>query len=151
MDLQKIKALIDIAANSKLSELEWDEGEYHLRIVRGEASANSKALTSATRITPPVTVSAPAPAPQPSAPALEIAQAHTVTAPMFGVFCLRPAPTEAPFVQLGDMVKKGQKICMLEAMKLFHSLESDRAGRVVEILVEHGQEVDAGQPLLRIE
>ena len=75
---------------------------------------------------------------------------HVVKAPMFGLFSRSPAPNDAPFVQLGDVVQKGQKLGLLEAMKIFTAIETDRDGRVVAILVEDGQEVDAGQALFHV-
>lgn len=157
MDLQKIKSLITLVANSSLAELELEEGECVLRLVRNDTSACPMAttITPASRSThKPDTpslaaVPAPTPAAQVSAPAAANA-GYLVKAPMFGVFCLTPAPKEPPFVQVGDTVKKGQKLCMLEAMKLFHVLEAERDGTVVEILADNGQEVDADQPLLRL-
>ena len=153
MDLQKIKALINLASNSKLSELELEEGECRLRIVRGDLPVATTAVEPVVRSAQPAVMpkAAPAQAVIPADSPTVSAEAHLVTAPMFGVFCLTPAPNEPPFVQVGDVVKKGQKLCMLEAMKLFHALEADRDGKVVAILAENGQEVDAGQPLLRIE
>ena len=70
---------------------------------------------------------------------------------MFGMLCLEPAPGEPPFVRVGDTVRKGQKLCLLEAMKVFHALEASRDGTISAILAESGQEVDAGQALFRIE
>lgn len=153
MDLQKIKALIDLTANSRLSELELEEGECRLRIVRGDMPVTAKAAGPAAREPqqPAIAAVAPAQVPAPKAAPVAPAEGHVVKAPMFGVFHLTPAPSEAPFVQVGDTVKKGQKLCMLEAMKLFHVLEADRDGKIAAILATNGQEVDAGQPLLRIE
>ncbi len=153
MDLQKIKALINLASNSRLSELELEEGECRLRIVRGDLPVAAKAVEPVVRAAPPAVTpkAVPAQAVIPASPPAVPAEGHLVTAPMFGVFCLTPAPNEPPFVQVGDVVKRGQKLCMLEAMKLFHALEADRDGKITAILATNGQEVDAGQPLLRIE
>lgn len=155
MDLQKIKALIELASQSRLSELELEEGDCRIRLSRGAApGAAPKTETVAPRAQTVTSSAAPAKAAEPAPPAPKAAPAaaaHTVTAPMFGVFCLKPAPNDPPFVQVGDAVKKGQKLCMLEAMKLFHSVSADRDGKIAEILAANGQEVDAGQALFRIE
>jgi acetyl-CoA carboxylase biotin carboxyl carrier protein len=157
MDLQKIKALIDLMAHSKLSELELEEGECRLRIVRADGPIVAGVVGSETRTVGDVGVAAVQPAS--SAPSQEVVpiapapvpEGFLMKAPMYGVFCLAPAPGEGPFVRVGDTVHKGQKLCMLEAMKLFHALEAERDGIVTEILADNGQEVDAGQPLFRIE
>ena len=153
MNLEKIKALIDLASNGGLSELELVEGDCRLRLSRGD-------LPKATRQTAPVSPPASSPMPPPGqcsasgSPAMEAAPAvdtHIVKSPMFGMLCLEPAPGEPPFVRIGDVVRKGQKLCLLEAMKVFHALETSRDGTIVAILAENGQEVDSGQALFRIE
>lgn len=153
MDLQKIKAVIDLTAHSRLAELELEEGECRLRIVRGDMPAAATVAIPLAHVPQAPVTAAPAPvqAPAPKVAPAASTTSHVVEAPMFGVFHLTPAPKEPPFVQVGDTVKKGQKLCMLEAMKLFHVLEADRDGKIAEILATNGQEVDAGQPLLRIE
>lgn len=157
MDLQKIKSLITLAANSRLAELELQEGDCVLRLVccnhtpspigtaapavQDALPSDLPELTAAIRAESGVQV---------AEPAATANSGYVVKAPMFGVFCLTPAPNEPPFVKVGDTVKKGQKLCMLEAMKLFHVLEADRDGTIIEILAENGQEVDTDQPLMRI-
>lgn len=157
MDLQKIKALIELASQSKLSELELEEGDCRIRLSRGavpgaapktETVAPKAQTVTSNAVMPKAAEPAP---PAPKAAPAAAAAVHAVTAPMFGVFCLKPAPNDPPFVQVGDTVKKGQKLCMLEAMKLFHSVNADRDGKIAAILAENGQEVDAGQVLFRIE
>jgi acetyl-CoA carboxylase biotin carboxyl carrier protein len=148
MDLQKIKALIDLTAASGLSELDLEENGCRLRLSRGDAPALIKTEN------PPL---APAPepidgaAPGPRVTSATAEQPSHLKAPMFGVFCLTPAPDEAPFVRVGDAVQKGQKLCMLEAMKQFHVVNADRDGKIAAILAENGQEVDSGQALFRFE
>lgn len=146
MDLQKINALIELTAASGLSELDLEENGCRLRLSRGDAPGVIKTES------PP-----PGPAPvriddAASATSTVVAE-HSpfLNAPTFGIFCLTPAPDEAPFVQVGDAVQKGQKLCMLEAMKQFHAVNADRDGKIAAILAENGQEVDAGQPLFRFE
>jgi acetyl-CoA carboxylase biotin carboxyl carrier protein len=146
MDFQKIKALLDLAAESGLSELEYEENGCRLRVSRGEApndggtvisTPNANTVTG-DKIAPVIVTDAPV-----------AGQSAFLNAPMFGVFCLTPAPNEAPFVQVGDTVRKSQKLCMLEAMKQFHAVNADRDGKIVAILAENGHEVDAGQALFR--
>jgi len=148
MDLHKIKALIDLTAASGLSELDLEENGCRLRLSRGDAPALIK-----TENPPPGPVPAPidGSAPGPLATSEATEQPSFLKAPMFGVFCLTPAPDEAPFVRVGDAVQKGQKLCMLEAMKQFHAVNADRDGKIAAILAEDGQEVDSGQVLFRFE
>ena len=154
MDLRKLKTLIDLVSESGISELEVTEGEGKVRIVKNA---------------PPVYVqptggfapqmSAPAPsvalptdgaAAAPAAAAPVVPQGHVVTSPMVGTFYRAPSPGADPFTQVGDTVKEGQTICIIEAMKLLNEIESDKAGVIKEILVENGQAVEYGQPLFVI-
>jgi len=148
MDLQKIKALIDLAAASGLSELELEENGCRLRVSRGDAPSVIAAASPS-----PGVVAAPdkKAAAVCAATTVSAEQSLFLNAPTFGVFCLTPASMERPFVQVGDTVLKGQKLCMLEAMKQFRNVNADRGGKIAAILVENGQEVDAGQPLFRFE
>jgi acetyl-CoA carboxylase biotin carboxyl carrier protein len=148
MDIQKIKALIDLAAETGLAELEFEENGCRLRISRGDAPEGVKA---ANPVSAPVLTSANTIAPAASATPAVTEQPSFLKAPMFGVFCLTPAPNEPPFVHVGDAVRKGQKLCMLEAMKQFHAVDADRDGKIAAILAENSEEVDAGQPLFRFE
>ncbi|CCD29163.1 Biotin carboxyl carrier protein of acetyl-CoA carboxylase (BCCP) [Candidatus Glomeribacter gigasporarum BEG34] len=147
MDLRKLKTLIDLVAASGISELEMSEGEDKVRIVKDALPAAP--FTPAQ--TPPHAVSASdahesASAPPEQAPP----QGHVLTSPMVGTFYRAPSPEAAPFVQVGDPVEKGQTIGIIEAMKLLNEIEADEAGIVKEFLVENGQAVEYGQPLLRI-
>lgn len=126
MDLRKLKTLIDLVSESGISELEVTEGEGKVRIVKNA---------------PPVYV-------QPSAGFAP--QGHVVTSPMVGTFYRAPSPGADPFVQVGDTVKEGQTLCIIEAMKLLNEIESDKAGVIKEILAENGQAVEYGQPLFVI-
>jgi len=150
MDLRKLKTLIDLVAESGISELEVTEGDGKVRIVKA----------------PPQIVAAPMVMPQmqalPGAPAVPMAPAaaapeapqipsgHVVTSPMVGTFYRAPSPGAAPFVNVGDTVKEGQTVCIIEAMKLLNEIECDKAGVIKEILVENGQAVEYGQPLFVI-
>ncbi|WP_269505715.1 acetyl-CoA carboxylase biotin carboxyl carrier protein [Burkholderia sp. IMCC1007] len=155
MDLRKLKTLIDLVSESGISELEVTEGEGKVRIVKnappvyvqqtaGFAPQVSAPAPSAALPTEGA-AAAPAGAAAPAAP-----QGHVVTSPMVGTFYRAPSPGADPFVQVGDTVKEGQTICIIEAMKLLNEIESDKAGVIKEILVENGQAVEYGQPLFVI-
>lgn len=147
MDLQKINALIELTAASGLAELDLEENGCRLRLSRGDAPTLSKTETQRASAPTPIDVTPSAPL----AVSVSTEQLAFLKAPMFGVFCLSPSPDEAPFVRVGDAVQKGQKLCMLEAMKQFHAVNADRDGKIAAILAENGQEVDSGQPLFRFE
>ena len=151
MDLRKLKTLIDLVAESGISELEVTEGEGKVRIVK--APPQIIAAPVAAPIAAPVAAGAPA-APAAAAPVVEAVPAapagHTVNSPMVGTFYRAPSPGAAPFVSVGDTVKEGQTICIIEAMKLLNEIEADKSGVVKEILVENGDAVEYGQPLIVI-
>ncbi|SMG57303.1 acetyl-CoA carboxylase biotin carboxyl carrier protein [Paraburkholderia susongensis] len=151
MDLRKLKTLIDLVSESGISELEVTEGEGKVRIVKNappvyvQPSASYAPQQFAPQA-PAAGFDAPA-ASAPAAPAVAAPQGHVVTSPMVGTFYRAPSPGADPFVQVGDTVKEGQTICIIEAMKLLNEIESDKSGVVKEILVENGQAVEYGQPL----
>ena len=151
MDLRKLKTLIDLVAESGISELEVTEGEGKVRIVKAPPQVIAAPMQMAMPALPQAAAQAPvAPsaAPAPAAPALP--QGHIVTSPMVGTFYRAPSPGADPFAQVGDTVKEGQTLCIIEAMKLLNEIESDKAGVIKEILVENGQAVEYGQPLFVI-
>ncbi|MCZ8133329.1 MAG: acetyl-CoA carboxylase biotin carboxyl carrier protein [Steroidobacteraceae bacterium] len=159
MDIRKVKKLIELLEESGVAEIEIKEGEESVRISRYSGNP------------PPVThyVQAPMPAAAPAAPAPAPAAAHsggratapvadegpnpetTVTAPMVGTFYSAPAPGAKAFVEIGEEVKVGQTLCIIEAMKMMNQIESDKAGRVASVLVKNGEPVEFGQPLFVIE
>jgi len=154
MDLRKLKTLIDLVSESGISELEVTEGEGKVRIVKNAPPVYVQPSAS-------YAPSFAAPAPAAGAAALETApsaasapagaqQGHAVTSPMVGTFYRAPSPGADPFVQVGDTVKEGQTLCIIEAMKLLNEIESDKEGVVKEILAENGQAVEYGQPLFVI-
>ncbi|MBK7792301.1 MAG: acetyl-CoA carboxylase biotin carboxyl carrier protein [Betaproteobacteria bacterium] len=153
MDLRKLKTLIELVENSGIAELEIEEGEERVRITRAVATAAH-----------PMVIQAPAPAPlqtavagPPAAPAAPLPAAippepegHLVKSPMVGTFYRAASPGAKAFVEVGDTVQVGDPLCIIEAMKLMNEIESDQAGVVKEILVENGQPVEFGQPLVRL-
>ena len=151
MDLRKLKTLIDLVSESGVAELEITEGEDRVRIVNRKGAAPVQVHQPVTVAQPmPVPVPAPeaAPAPAPAAPQ----QTGTpLTSPMVGTFYRAPSPGADPFVKVGDTVKKGQVVCIIEAMKLLNEVEADMDGTVKEVCVENGQPVEFGQSLFIIE
>ncbi|KAA1005086.1 acetyl-CoA carboxylase biotin carboxyl carrier protein [Paraburkholderia sediminicola] len=151
MDLRKLKTLIDLVSESGISELEVTEGEGKVRIVKNAppvyVQPSASYAPQYAQPAPAMGAEAPAVAAAPAAPAVAAPQGHVVTSPMVGTFYRAPSPGADPFVQVGDTVKEGQTICIIEAMKLLNEIESDKSGVVKEILVENGQAVEYGQPL----
>lgn len=156
MDLRKLKTLIDLVSESGISELEVTEGEGKVRIVKNAPPVYVQptggyipqmGAPAQTVALPTESAAGAAPAGGAAAPAPAAPQGHVVTSPMVGTFYRAPSPGADPFVQVGDTVKEGQTICIIEAMKLLNEIESDKSGVVKEILVENGQAVEYGQPL----
>ncbi|KQR85350.1 acetyl-CoA carboxylase biotin carboxyl carrier protein subunit [Burkholderia sp. Leaf177] len=160
MDLRKLKTLIDLVSESGISELEVTEGEGKVRIVKNAAPVYMQApqympqgqMGQAPQYSQPGEAGngGAAGAGAPAAPAAVVQQGHVVTSPMVGSFYRAPSPGADAFVQVGDTVKEGQTLCIIEAMKLLNEIESDKSGVVKEILVENGQAVEYGQPLFVI-
>ena len=150
MDLRKLKTLIDLVSESNISELEITEAEGTGRIVKaGGAAAPAHAAASAQ---PPA--AAPAPAVALAAPAAEAPaepEGKVIKSPMVGTFYRAASPGAKAFVELGDEVKEGMPVCIIEAMKIMNEIESDCAGKLKRILCENGQAVEFGQPLFIVE
>jgi acetyl-CoA carboxylase biotin carboxyl carrier protein len=150
MDLRKLKTLIDLVQQSGIAELEITEGEERVRISRGAPGQQSPAPVQAYTIpVAPVPVAAGAPAAQAAegeaaAPAHE---GHVIRSPMVGTFYRSSAPGAKPFVEIGQAVKAGDTLCIVEAMKLLNEIEADQDGVVKAVLVENGQPVEYGEPL----
>ncbi len=154
MDLRKLKTLIDLVAESGVSELEVTEGEDKVRIVKNPAPIAAPAQQY---YAPAPAGAAPAPAPLAPAATVDTPAAapaeptgHAVKSPMVGTFYRSPTPGADSFVKIGDSVKEGQTLCIIEAMKLLNEIESDKSGVVKEILCENGQGVEFGQALFII-
>ena len=149
MDLRKLKKLIDLVQESGIAELEITEGEEKVKIVKGGAVTVNAPSTMAMPASAPV-AAAPAPAPAAAATAAPPdagQEGHVVKAPMVGTFYRSPSPDAKVFVEVGQAVKEGETICIIEAMKLMNEIEADASGTVKAILVENGQPVEYGQPL----
>lgn len=168
MDLRKLKTLIDLVAESGISELEITEGEGKVRIVKGppplppgfvqHGYAPMAMQMPMAQVQPqPQAAGQPQPQPSPAAavpaaePAPVAASGHIVKSPMVGTFYRSANPNSPAFVEVGAQVKEGQTLCIIEAMKLMNEIETDRAGTVKAVLVENGQPVEYGQPLFVIE
>ncbi|HEU5176925.1 MAG TPA: acetyl-CoA carboxylase biotin carboxyl carrier protein [Burkholderiales bacterium] len=146
MDLRKLKKLIDLVQESGIAELEITEGEEKVKIVKGGVVSVSATPMMAMPAAAPV-AAAPAGAPA-AAEAPDAGQeGHVVKAPMVGTFYRSPSPDAKAFVEVGQAVKEGDTICIIEAMKLMNEIEADASGVVKAILVENGQPVEYGQPL----
>ncbi len=166
LDVESLRQIVEILEASEVTRLVWQRGEERLFIRRGPAPVPT--IVHAAPVTPSVSpapvmaapvaaapaVAAPAAAPVAAAAAAPAAAAerpgHVVTSPFVGTFYRTPAPDQPPFVDVGSVVKKGQVLCIIEAMKLMNEIEADVAGKVAEILVENGQPVEFGQALFRI-
>jgi acetyl-CoA carboxylase biotin carboxyl carrier protein len=146
MDLRKLKKLIDLVQESGIAELEITEGEEKVKIVKGGVVSVSAPPVMAIPAAAPA--SAPAPAAAPAGETRDPGQeGHVVKAPMVGTFYRSPSPDAKVFVEVGQAVKEGDTICIIEAMKLMNEIEADASGVVKAILVENGQPVEYGQPL----
>ncbi len=153
MDLRKLKTLIDLVSESNVSELEITEAEGKVRIVKGGgAMTQAYAMPMAAMPTPAsAPVSAPAAVAAPAAPVLEPEVSHAVKSPMVGTFYRCATPGAKPFVEVGDTVKQGDTLCIIEAMKILNEIESDKSGTVTKVFCDNGQAVEYGQPLYLIE
>ena len=149
MDIRKIKKLIELLEESDIGELEIKEGEESVRISRGVSSQAAPAVAA------PVAPAAPAPVAAPQAPAetpeaVPALTGHPVKSPMVGTFYAASSPGAEPFVKVGQQVKVGDVVCIVEAMKMMNQIEADKAGTIDSILVEDGQPVEFDQPLVTI-
>ena len=155
MDLRKLKTLIDLVQASGIAEIEINEEGDHVRIVNRSAQAAqaAPAIIEIPQATPAPAAPAPsaAPAAPSAAPASNSPSGTQVTSPMVGTFYRAPSPGADPFVEVGTQVKKGDTLCIIEAMKLLNEIEAEVSGTVKEILVDNGSPVEFGQPLFVIE
>ena len=154
MDIRKVKKLIELLEESNIDEIEIKEGEESVRISRNTAQP-MMAMPQA-YMQQPMQMPAPAPAAAASAPVAEAPAAapatsgHAVLSPMVGTFYRSPSPTSASFIEVGQSVKVGDVLCIVEAMKMMNQIEADKSGVVESILVENGEPVEFDQPLVTI-
>ena len=155
MDIRKIKKLIELLEESGIAEIEIKEGEEAVRISRmPTAGAAAQALREVQVAQQPAAPAAPAPA---ALPAAESAapkpkpNEHVITAPMVGTFYASPSPGAKAFVEIGDEIKIGQVLCIIEAMKMMNQIEADKAGKLTSIMARNGDPVEFGQPLFVVE
>ena len=155
LDVDALRRIIELLETTDVTRLSWRRGPERLLITRGHGPAPIVHVAPGAPPPPPLQpvslgprVSAPEP---PAAAAASEKKGHLVNSPFVGTFYRTPAPDQPSFVELGSVVKKGQTLCIIEAMKLMNEIEADEPGKVTEILVENGQPVEFGQPLFRIE
>jgi acetyl-CoA carboxylase biotin carboxyl carrier protein len=157
MDLRKLKTLIDLVSESNISELEITEADGKVRIVKSDgAPAGVMMAPAAMPVAAPLAAAAPAPvatapAAAPVAPAAAVETGHVVKSPMVGTFYRASSPNAKAFVEVGQQVKEGEAICIIEAMKIMNEIDADKSGTITKILCENGQPVEFGQPLFVIE
>lgn len=155
MDIRKIKKLIELLEESGIAEIEIKEGEEALRISRmptGAMIAAHQLAPMAMPLAAPLAApSQAAPRPAEAAPPKAKSNEHVITAPMVGTFYGAPSPGAKAFTEIGDEIKVGQVLCIIEAMKMMNQIESDKAGRVTSIMARNGDPVEFGQPLFVVE
>lgn len=156
MDLRKLKTLIDLVSESNISELEITEADGKVRIVKSDgqvavpmASLPMMAPAVAAPVAAPVAAAPTAAAAAAPAPAAETG--HAVKSPMVGTFYRASSPNAKPFAEVGQQVKEGDAICIIEAMKIMNEIEADKSGTITKVLIENGQPVEFGQALFIIE
>jgi acetyl-CoA carboxylase biotin carboxyl carrier protein len=154
MDLRKIKTLIELLEQSGIAELEVKEGEESVRIAR-HSTAPAPMMTYAPPLPAPAMAPAAPAAAEPATPAaakiMNVTKGHIVKSPMVGTFYRSPSPGAKAFVEVGQTVKQGQTLCIIEAMKMLNQIEADASGTIAEILVENEAAVQFDQPLFVIE
>ncbi len=156
MDLRKLKTLIDLVSESNISELEITEADGKVRIVKSDGQpvvAAMPMMQAPQMVAAPVQAAAPvaAAAAPAAAPAPAAETGHIVKSPMVGTFYRASSPNAKPFAEVGQQVKEGDPICIIEAMKIMNEIEADKTGTIAKILIENGQPVEFGQSLIVIE
>jgi acetyl-CoA carboxylase biotin carboxyl carrier protein len=158
LDVDTLRRIVELLETTEITRLSWRRGPERLLITRGHGPAPVvQVAPSAPAPLPPMQPvslgprgNPPEPAAAPASPASE-KPGHVVASPFVGTFYRTPAPDQPAFVEVGSVVRKGQTLCIIEAMKLMNEIEADEPGKIAEILVENGQPVEFGQPLFRIE
>lgn len=151
MDIRKLKKLVELLEESNIDELEIREGEESVRLSRTRvvAAPVQQAVVAAAPVAAPAPAAA-APAASTDEPAAEALQGHVVRSPMVGTYYGAPSPGAQPFVAVGQSVKQGDVLCIVEAMKMMNHIEADRAGTIGAILASDGQPVEFDQPMITI-
>ncbi len=154
--LDEVKALVKVLEGTDVTSLRWDRNGQQIVIRRGQAGPVTQVVHHSAATPIPLTAAAPAPAPAPAlapvpAPKVEAKPGVVVTSPFVGTFYRAPSPESPPFVEVGAIVKKGQSLCIVEAMKLMNEIEAELPGKIAEIMVANATPVEFGQPLFRIE
>jgi len=160
MNLKEIQNLIKFVAKSGVSEVKLETGDFKI-VIKNTPDIKVTTLPQAEVIpaVPPVSTPQPVAAPAPAAPEpveqkdepVDESKYVTINAPIIGTFYRRPAPDKPPYVEVGDIVKPGDVVCLIEAMKLFNEIESEVHGKIVKVLVEDGTPVEYDQPLFLVE
>jgi acetyl-CoA carboxylase biotin carboxyl carrier protein len=150
MDLRKLKTLIDLVSESNISELEITEAEGKVRIVKAGAQVAASAQPMMMMAPQAVPAAAPAAAVA-AAPVAPVETGHIVKSPMVGTFYRASSPGAKPMGEIGQQVKEGESICIIEAMKIMNEIEADKSGTITKVMAENGQAVEFGQPLFIIE
>ncbi len=151
--LDEVKALVTVLEGTDVTSLRWDRNGQKIVIERGQHAPVTHVVHAAPAPAPIAAAPAatPAAAPSPGAPKAETKPGVLVTSPFVGTFYRSPSPDSPPFVEVGTVVKKGQALCIVEAMKLMNEIEAETPGKIAEILVANATPVEFGQPLFRIE
>jgi|TARA_R100000005_G_scaffold91970_1_gene64893 acetyl-CoA carboxylase biotin carboxyl carrier protein len=154
MDIRKVKKLIELLEESNIDEIEIKEGEESVRISRNSAqplmAAYAQAPAPAAAPAPSAPAAPPAPAAEAAAPSAPAHSGKLITSPMVGTFYRSPSPTSPAFVEVGQSVKVGDVLCIVEAMKMMNQIEADKSGTIEAILVDNGEAVEFEQPLFSI-
>jgi acetyl-CoA carboxylase biotin carboxyl carrier protein len=152
MDIRKVKKLIELLEASSVDEMEIKEGEESVRISRNTGAPIAMAAPVAAPAMPAPAALAPAPVtPEAAAPSAAPSAANAVKSPMVGTFYRSPSPDAAPFVEVGQNVRVGDVLCIVEAMKMMNQIEADRAGTITAVHAENGDPVEFDQPLITVE
>jgi acetyl-CoA carboxylase biotin carboxyl carrier protein len=152
MDMRKVKKLIELIQSTGVAEIEIREGEESVRITREVRHAAPMMMTQPAVQAPQPAAAAPAAAPEPAAPAKAAHEnKHVLKSPMVGTVYLSSTPGAKPFIEIGQSVKSGDVICLIEAMKMFNQIEADKTGTITARLVDNGTPVEFNQPLFVIE
>ena len=152
MKFEEVKELMKLFAKSKLDKIKVKNKDFEIEMEKGGETVVVEAAPSSAQAAPVVTTAAPQPAAAaPQEESKPAAEGELITSPMVGTFYAAPSPDSPPFVQAGDTVRKGQTLCILEAMKIMNELEAEYDCKILEVLVQDGEPVEYDKPLFRVE